>query len=79
MLLAVKGKMPKSPKHGIGRIFGNKKKNYVQQPPKICGPTETTVIIASQVKMSDEDRKNLMLKVKHGDITQEEAMNNFLR
>lgn len=76
--LAGKAKAPKSPKSGIGRIFSGRRKNYVQQPPKITGPAETA-IIASQVQMSDEDRKNLMLKVKHGDITQEEALNNFLR
>ena len=79
IFLAVKGKGQKSPKHGISRLFSSKKKNsVVTQPPKISGPVETA-IITSNVQMSDEDRKSLMLKVKHGDITQEEALTNFWR
>ena len=39
---------------------------------------ETAIGLANQVQMSDEARKSLMLQVKHGDITQEEALNNFL-
>jgi hypothetical protein len=38
-----------------------------------------TAIITSNVQMSDEDRKSLMLQVKHGDITQDEALTNFWR
>lgn len=75
---AVKNKGQKSPKHGISRLFSGKKKNYVAQPPpKISGPVETA-IITSHVQMSEDDRKSLMLQVKHGDITQDEALNNFL-
>ena len=76
--LAVKVKGQKSPKHGISRLFSNKKKNYFTQPPKISGPVETA-IITSSVQMSDEDRKNLMLQVKHGDITVDQALVNFQR
>jgi hypothetical protein len=76
--LAVKNKGQKSPKHGISRLFSGKKKNYVAHPPKISGPVETA-IITSNVHMSDDDRKNLMLQVKHGDITQDEALKNFYR
>lgn len=75
----MKNKGQKSPKHGISRLFSGKKKNYVAQPPpKISGPVETA-IITSHVQMSEDDRKSLMLQVKHGDITQDEALNNFLR
>ncbi|XP_028412536.1 uncharacterized protein LOC114535420 [Dendronephthya gigantea] len=79
----VKNKGHKSPKHGISRLFSNKKKSYVAQPPKISGPVETAALFTSNVAMSNvhmsnEDRKSLMLQVKHGDITQDEALRNFL-
>ena len=77
--LAVKTKGQKSPKHGFSRLFSGKKKNYVAQPPpKISGPAETA-IITSNVQMSDDDRKSLMLQVKHGDISMDEALSAFNR
>ena len=75
----MKSKGHKSPKHGFSRLFSGKKKNYVAQPPpKISGPAETA-IITSNVQMSDDDRKTLMLQVKHGDISLDEAVNTFNR
>ncbi|XP_046849814.1 uncharacterized protein LOC124443365 [Xenia sp. Carnegie-2017] len=74
-----RSKSQKSPKHGLGRLFASKKsKNYPVHSLKISGPAEVG-ILPTRVHMSEEDRKSLMLQVKHGDITQEEALNNFLK
>lgn len=79
LLTGQRSKSQKSPKHGLGRLFASKKsKNYTVHSLKISGPAEVG-ILPTRVHMSEEDRKSLMLQVKHGDITQEEALNNFLK